>query len=119
MSKDLVLQLRYIGVIPQNGHREYGFRIEDKEKNIRQVVLTIDDGLFLRHQLMFQEAPDLCYQKVLTDLGNESSKAPLASLVPITELDIASYRQSHPTARGRTRPGMRSPEQRSVSSSLA
>jgi hypothetical protein len=107
MMKDLVLQLRYLGVIPQIGYREYGFRIEDKDKKIRQVVLTIDDALFLQHRLMFQEAPDLCYQKVLLDLSNETPETPICSRVPVTASDIAFYREAHPTAKMRNKPGMR------------
>jgi hypothetical protein len=107
MTKDFVLQLRYLGVFPQIGHREYGFRIEDKDKSIRHVILTIDDGLFLKNQLMFQEAPDLCYQKVLLDLSTETAKTPIRGRVPVTAEDIAHYRDSHPNTKLRNRPGMR------------
>ena len=99
MLKDLVLQLRYLGVLPQIGYVEYGFRIEDKEKGVRQVVLIIENALFQDSNLMFQEAPDLCYQKVLTDLDNERSDSPLPSRMPVTALDIAHYRDLHPTAK--------------------
>jgi hypothetical protein len=94
-------------VIPQAGYREYGFRVEDKDKSVRQIVLTIDDALFLQHRLMFQEAPDLCYQKVLMDLSNESAQSPIYSRISVTESDIAYYRNTHPTAKARNRPGMR------------
>ena len=107
MTKDLVLQLRYLGVIPKSKYREYGFRVEDKDKNIRQVVLTIDNDFFHDHHLMFQEAPDLCYQKMLMDLSNETADAPLSDRVPVTGIDIANYRGLHPTTKGRSRPGMR------------
>ncbi len=113
MTKDLVLQLRYLGVIPNECCREYGFRVEDKDKTIRQIVLTIDNDFFQEHQLMFQEAPDLCYQKVLMDLSNETSDTPLRSRMTVTGIDIAKYRGSHPTAKGRNRPGTRVSAQRS------
>ena len=103
MTKDLVLQLKYLGVIPRIGHRDYGFRIEDKDKGIRQVILRIDDTVFLNHELMFQEAPDLCYQKVLTDLSNETAEAPINSRVLVTSTDVAFYRDSHPTTKSRNR----------------
>lgn len=110
MAKDLVLQLRYLGVIPQEGHREYGFRIENKDKEIRQVVLTIDDDLFHRNQLMFQEAPDLCYQKVLTDLGKEPAGESDWSILAVTASDVAHYRESHPTAKSRNKATPKRPE---------
>jgi hypothetical protein len=101
MPKDLVLKLRYLGVIPQAGFIEYGFRIEEKDKTVRQVVLTIEDAFFQRNDLKFQEAPDLCYQKVLMDLSDERSDSGIPSCIPVTALDIAHYRDLHPTAKKR------------------
>ncbi len=101
MTKDLVLQLRYFGVFPQSGYREYKFHIEQEDADAREVTLTIDDGLFVTNGLMFQEAPDLCYQKLLVDLRNESKEAPIRNRAAVTAIDIDSYRQSHPTVRAR------------------
>ena len=101
MSKDFVLQLRYLGVLPQAGYIEYGFRIENKDKSARQVVVTIADDFFLKNELKRQEAPDLCYQKVLMDLSTKNAEAcfPLSSSV--TALDIAHYRDLHPNTKSR------------------
>ena len=99
MTKDLVLQLRYLGMLPHIGHREYRFQIEAHDKSVRTVALTIDDGIFLKNQLMFQEAPDLCYQKMLADVINEATGPHICSLAPVTESEIASYRSSHPTGK--------------------
>ena len=101
MSKDLVLQLRYIGVLPHIGHREYRFQIEAHDKSVRIVALTIDDGIFRKNQLMFQEAPDLCYQKLLADITNETTGAPILSRSSVSETEIATYRGSHPTGKSR------------------
>jgi len=106
MSKDLVLQLRYLGVMPQVGFVEYGFRIENKDKSVRQVILTIEDDLFRKHDLKFQEAPDLCYQKVLMDLEVEQADSSIPLSMAVTALDIAHYRDSHPTTKLR-KPGRR------------
>ena len=90
------MHLRYIGVIPQTECLEYGFRIEDKDKDPRLVVMMIESGFFKKYELMFQEAPDLCYQKLLTDLRNETVEVPISSRLSITASDIAHYRESHP-----------------------
>ncbi len=99
MSKDLVLQLRYLGVLPQAGFIEYGFRIENKDKSARQVVLTIADDFFLKNDLKLQEAPDLCYQKLLTDLSVENGDVCFPLSTPVTALDIAHYRDLHPNTK--------------------
>ncbi len=101
MERDFVLQLRYVGVFPQQGHREYRFRIEKGTGEFRDVSLTIDDDLFGTNRLMFQEAPDLCYQKLLLDLRNESDKGPVLGHSPVTVTDIEFYRGSHPAGRAR------------------
>jgi hypothetical protein len=101
MIKGPVLQLRYLGVIPQTGHIEYGFRIEEKNKSIRQVVLTIADAFFQRNDLKFQEAPDLCYQKVLMDLDNEKPDSGIPAIISVNALDVAHYRDLHPTNKSR------------------
>jgi hypothetical protein len=96
---DLVLKLRYLGSIPQVGFIEYGFRITEKDKTLRQIILTIEDAFFQRYDLKFQEAPDLCYQKVLADLNDERPDAGIPACVPVTALDIAHYRDLHPNAK--------------------
>ena len=104
MARDLACQLRYLGVIPQAGCIQYGFRIEDKDKKFRLVVLEIEAGVFQKKELMFQEAPDLCYQKVLSGLGNETAESPIDEHLPVTASDIAHYREMHPTTKQRRPP---------------
>ena len=99
MLKDLVLRLRYLGSIPQVGYMEYGFRIIEKDKNLRQVVLTVEDAFFQRNDLKLQEAPDLCYQKVIADLNDERPDSGIPTRISVTALDITHYRDSHPTAK--------------------
>lgn len=88
-------QLRYLGMIPHPDHSEYGFRVENEDKTVRLIVLNIATTVFLKRQLLIQEAPDLCYQKVLADLRAQASGPPESS-VRVTESDIAHYRSYHP-----------------------
>jgi hypothetical protein len=96
MAMNNTMNLRYIGVIPQTGCLEYGFQIDDKDKDPRLVVLMIESGFFKQYTLMFQEAPDLCYQKLLTDLRNETVELPVSPRLSVTASDIARYRELHP-----------------------
>jgi hypothetical protein len=109
MAKDPGFQLRYLGMMPQDGHREYGFHVEDKDHGTRQVVLTIEDAVFLEHRLMFQEAPDLCYQKMLMDLVSETAETRVGNRVSVNSSDITRYRDGHPTAGPRNRIGHKRP----------
>jgi hypothetical protein len=102
MKANLPIRVRYVGVFPKNGYREYDFRVEAEDKTVHRIVLVIDDILFLERQLMFQEAPDLCYQKLRMDLTNETV-AQIGSRVRVTPLDVASYRDSHPSVKSRSK----------------
>jgi hypothetical protein len=101
MATHLAFQLRYIGVIPQEGCMEYGFHLEEKGKDLRLIVMKIESGLFRGSELMIQEAPDLCYQKLLADLQSEEAEGPVRARVSVTASDIARYRESHPTVKAR------------------
>ncbi len=88
-------QLSYLGVIPKPEYSEYGFRITNEDKTARLLILTIANSVFLRKQLLVQEAPDLCYQKVLADLRSEIPTL-VEDSVEVTESDLLQYRSSHP-----------------------
>jgi hypothetical protein len=99
--------LRYLGTISKPELSEYGFHIENPDKTVRLLVLTIANSVFLTRQLLIQEAPDLCYQKVLSYLRDETAD-PAGEYLPISESDIASYRAAHPNvkAHGKIRPAL-------------
>ncbi len=88
-------QLSYLGVIPKPEHSEYGFRIIYEDKTARLLILIIENSMFLTKQLLVQEAPDLCYQKVLADLRS-AIPALVEHSVVVTESDVAEYRAFHP-----------------------
>jgi len=97
--------LRYLGTISKPEHSEFGFQIENPDKTVRLLVLTIANSVFLTRQLLVQEAPDLCYQKVLAYL-RDATGGPAEDCIPISESDIANYRAFHPNvkAHGKTKP---------------
>jgi hypothetical protein len=88
-------QLSYLGVIPKPGNSEYGFRIVNEDKTARLLILIIENSMFLTKELLVQEAPDLCYQKVLADLKREIPSL-VEDSVLVTKSDLLDYRASHP-----------------------
>jgi hypothetical protein len=91
-------QLRYLGTISKPEHSEYGFRIENPDKTARLLVLTIANSVFLTRQLLVQEAPDLCYQKLMAYF-RDATAGPAEEYIPIDESDIANYRAFHPNVK--------------------
>jgi hypothetical protein len=103
--------LRYLGKISKLEHSEYGFRVENEDKSVRLLILTIANSVFLTNQLMVQEAPDLCYQKAMLGLKSESTD-PMSELIPVTGSDIEQYRVFHPNLRRKS--FKRPPEKRAI-----
>jgi hypothetical protein len=91
--------LRYLGRISRLEHSEYGFRIENEDRSVRLLILTIANSVFLTKQLMVQEAPDLCYQMVLMELKSEAITNQTRELILVTGSDIEEYRSFHPFLR--------------------
>jgi hypothetical protein len=95
-----ISKVSYLGVVSFSDYSEYRFRIVNDDKSIRLLKLHINKSAFLNRQLMIQEAPDLCFQKVTADL--KSKLTPLAQeVVQVTEADIENYRASHPIMQSR------------------
>jgi hypothetical protein len=99
MTKDLVLKLKFLGSINQSDFIEYGFRIDDEDDSYRIVILTIDNSHFSEYKLMRQEAPNLCYQKVLAGLDGEKAGTLIPLRAPVTVTDISDYRELHPSGK--------------------
>jgi hypothetical protein len=90
--------LRYLGKISRPEHSEYGFHVENEDRSIKLFTLIIANSAFLGNQLMVQEAPDLCYQKILADLKAETADQ-VKDLILVTGSDIEQYRAIHPFLR--------------------
>jgi hypothetical protein len=93
--KELVMKalsgtLRYVGAHSTTDSREYGFILQQDEE--RRFTLVISNADFANRSLSFQEAPDLCYQKLHAALQAEAD-TPLASAMCITADDVAEYRE--------------------------
>ena len=98
--KTLSATLRYTGVHSLAETREYGFVLhQNEERHFTVVVSNVD---FTARRLSFQEAPDLCYQKLYAELEAETDK-PVASAICITAEDLARYRETHQSAKASKR----------------
>lgn len=86
------MEFRYLGVQPRTGRREYEFSVPVPDRDPASVVLVIDDVYFTTKQLSFQEAPDLCYQKLRTEF---LAAMPVRGSIEITSEDLAHYRLTH------------------------
>jgi len=89
------VKLWYVGMSSRSGARDYQFIVQSGDDDGREVTLSIEDAIFSKRQLSFQEAPDFCYQKLQEKLENEATEGPIRKREPVTALDVTRYRDSH------------------------
>lgn len=94
--KSMSAKLRYLGVSALVGTREYEFVAGDEANQHFTLIVRAAD--FSSNQLSFQEAPDLCYQKLKAEL-EAATEMPAGSQIWVTSEDLARYRESHQRAK--------------------
>ena len=80
------MKLRYMGFDQHDNIRAYKFDDVENGRLLRQLVVTADLALFLKHHLSIQEGPSLCFRKLTADakeLGQHDHQ--------LTEGDLLSF----------------------------
>jgi hypothetical protein len=70
------MELRYLGFSQLQNARAYRFDVTEAGQAKRQLVVTVDLGLFRMHHVGIQEGPNLCAKKLAADLQGCSTGAP-------------------------------------------
>ena len=70
------MELRYLGFSQLQNARAYRFDVTETGQAKRQLVVTVDLGLFRMHHVGIQEGPNLCAKKLAADLQGCSESAP-------------------------------------------
>jgi hypothetical protein len=96
----------YLGFRATADGREYALRVTDGLEP-RFFVLLITHEAFATHEARYQDAPDLCFSKLLRDLEADPDLVP----APRLELTVRELRE-YSTARDRRPPGPKRREPR-------
>ena len=93
------MTIQYLGFQLKPRGRDYNYRVVDPKTETREFTLTISNQAFLARQVPYQDAADLCYQKLRKDLAAETPESPIPRhhTVSIEELD--EYRTRHRPSR--------------------
>lgn len=86
--------LVYIGFTIVPGGREYNFSVPNRETPTRSFTVTIPNAVFRPGLLKFQEAPGICYGKLVAALAIEEADTPLSARQQVTELEVSEYQAS-------------------------
>jgi hypothetical protein len=86
------LRVEYVDFKNVGSHREFRFRVcgadEPTEVRLRVALASFGPG-----GVRVQDAPDVCYQKLLRFVSG--GEAPVPEMITIDDADLVSYREAH------------------------
>ncbi len=97
----MAVRVEYLGFTSQETSRQYRLRVTDGGGAGRDFILSISHEAFSSRRARFQDAPEICFQKLQRHL-EASPETPPETQVAVTDADLEQYRLSH-TPKPRTR----------------
>jgi hypothetical protein len=76
------MSIQYAGFQVQPHGRDYSYYVFDPPGASRHFILTISHQAFAERQILYQDAADLCYQKLQRALTAETGERPCGRTVP-------------------------------------
>jgi hypothetical protein len=84
----------YLGFKATPAGREYTVSVRAGIGDHRVFVITIDHAVFARGEARFQDAPDLCYAKLVREL-ERNPELPAGAALVVTPQELSEYREQH------------------------
>jgi hypothetical protein len=91
--------IQYLGFHLKPRGRDYSYRVVGPKLEIREFILTISNQAFVDRQVPYQDAADLCYQKLRKELAAENAENPLPRHHTVSNQELDEYRARHRPAR--------------------
>ena len=85
--------IRYVGFVSTLAGRDYTLLVRQGELSA-PVTVRIPHAAFSGHLTRYQDAPDICFLKVQSELALHENQPPVETLV-VTDLELAAYRTAH------------------------
>lgn len=94
------MSIQYAGFKVQPHGRDYSYYVLNPPAPSRHFILTISHQAFTERQIPYQDAADICYQRLQRALLTETGERPLWSRCIISDQELDAYRDTHrPTRR--------------------
>jgi hypothetical protein len=84
--------VQYLGFEAKLLAREYTFQVREAGAE-REFTLNIANEAFLSHRVRYQDAPDICAQRLQAELAAHANHPPETQYV-ITSAELDAYRKS-------------------------
>jgi hypothetical protein len=89
------VQIQYLGFQTRPSGRDYLYRVIDAKSENREFTFTISNQAFAERRLPYQDAADLCYQKLQKALDLETSEKPLPGHSTLSNQELDEYCEEH------------------------
>ena len=86
--------VEYTGFESKLTAREYAFTVHEQAREDTCYTLTILNEAFISRRARYQDAPEICSQRLHRELDAHANHPP-ATNFSITEADLDDYRDSH------------------------
>ncbi len=96
------MQIQYLGFQTKPRGRDYFYRVINTKSEKREFTFTISNQAFAERRVPYQDAADLCYQKLQKDLGLETAEQPLPLRSTLSNQELDEYREKHRPVKRRT-----------------
>lgn len=98
------MQIRYLGFQLKPRGRDYNYQVIDAKAPVptRDFTFTISNQAFTQHSVPYQDAPDICYQKLRKQLDLETAGQSLPPHATISGEEFDEYRAKHRPAKRRS-----------------
>ena len=93
--------IQYLGFQLKPRGRDYSYRVVGPKSETREFTLTISNQAFADRQVPYQDAADLCYQKLRKELAAENAESPLPRHHTISKQELDEYRARYRPVRRR------------------
>jgi hypothetical protein len=107
MTDGIIVQ--YVGFQAKPFAREYTFHVR-KAGEDREFTLNIENEAFVSHRARYQDAPDICAQRLQAELAAHANHPPETQYV-ITGAELDVYRASRTAAKSTRGPYGRKAEE--------
>jgi hypothetical protein len=92
---EVALHIQYLGFQLKAHGRDYTYRVIDTKAEAREFTFSISNQAFAERHVPYQDAADLCYQKLQKALGLETPEQPLPHRSALTDRELDEYREKH------------------------
>jgi hypothetical protein len=95
--------VEYVGFRANGAMREYSLLVRPAADEVRHFTLVIPNAAFLARRVRYQDAPEICFLKLMRELHACSGGMPQKRLT-VTDADLEDYRTAHAPKPSQRRP---------------